>query len=255
MRTKLLHIARRSLRGLGRWLLPLCCVLACPPVGPAPQREVITAASSRASDSTHADSDSASALYTTVPARDSVDSEVVSQETRERTSIDALGERERGNVVLAYALPGGRIALEKDSTDLPDSAAVAYAILRDSAGRIRLVSASPLSESGDWLITETHYFDSTGSTIVMVRFASFFNGCTIEATDSTIGIKEKATSYFDSQHRLIRRSFVRTTFDETTPAPSENCNRSFRDFYEIYPSWDSLSAATGLGSIVRSTHD
>ena len=202
-----------------------------------------------------ADSDSARALYTTVAARDARDSELVTAETRQRNSIDSLGERGSVRALLAYSFPDGRIFIQRDSTDLPDSADMSYAILRDSAGRIRLVSASPLSESGDWLITETHYFDASGSTIVMERFASFFNGCTIEATDSTIGVKEKATSYFDPQHRLIRRTFVRTRFDESTPAPVKDCNRSFQDLYRIYPSWDSLSAATGLGRVLGSAHD
>lgn len=239
----------------GRWLVGLCCVLACHPARPSPQREAITAASPRAADSAQTGSDSAIALYTTVVARNAVDSEVVLRETQERVRIDALGKRRPESTVLAYALPGGRVVLERDSTDLPDSAVVDYAILRDSVARIRFVSASPLSESGDWLITETHYFDAMGSTIIMERFASFFNGCTMEATDSTIGVKEKATSYFDPQHRLIRRTFVRTRFDERTPAPLENCNHAFQDFYQIYPSWDSLATATGLRRVVSSTHD
>lgn len=149
-------------------------------------------------------------------------------------------------------LQSGRIVLQRDSSDLPDSADVSYAVLRDNSGRILRVSASPLSESGDWLVTETHYFDSAGSTIVMEHYAGFFNGCSSEQADSTFGIKEKATSHFDPQHRLIRRSFVRTTFDESTPAPVKNCNRSFQDFYRIYPSWDSLAIATGLGNVVHS---
>jgi|SRR5665213_141484 len=239
----------------GCWLFPLCCVLACHPVRTAPQHEAISVASPRASDSTHADSDSTIALFTTVLARNAVDSELVSTETRQRGSIDSLGERRPENTVLAYELPGGRVLLERDSTDFPDSAEMGFAILRNSTGRILRVSASPLSESGDWLVTETHYFDSVGSTIIMERYAGFFDGCSSEDMDSTVGIKETATSYFDPQHRLIRRSFVRTTFDESTPAPVKNCNHAFQVLYRIYPSWDSVATATGLGNIVRPTHD
>lgn len=248
------HMSDMHLRDI-RWIFPLLCVLACRPIQAEPQPGAITAESSSASDSSHADSDSTSALYTTIPARDAADSELVSLETRQRKSIDTLGERRPYTTLLAYELPGGRIVLQRDSSDLPDSAEVSYAILRDTTGRVLRVSASPLSESGDWLVTETHYFDFAGSTIIMEHYAGFFDGCSSEQTDSIIGIKETATSHFDPKHRLIRRSFVRTTFDDSTPAPVKNCNQLFQDFYRIYPSWDSLSTAAGLGNVVRPTHD
>lgn len=66
----------------------------------------------------------------------------------------------------------------------------------------------------------------------MEHYAGFFEGCSSEQTDSTIGIKDKATSYFDPQ----------------------NCNRAFQLFYRIYPSWDSLAIGTGLGNFVHSSH-
>jgi hypothetical protein len=239
----------------GRWIFALWCVLACHPVQPVPQSEAMTAALPSATDSIQTDSDSASALYTTVLARDAVDSGLVSTENRQRKSIDSLSKHAPERTLLAYGLPNGRIMLQRDSSDLPDSSDVGYAVLRDNSGQIVRASASPLSESGDWLVTETHYFDSAGSTIVMERYASVFDGCTSEDGDSTVGIKEMATSYFDPQHRLIRRSFVRTTFNDSTPAPMKNCNRSFQVAYRIYPSWDSLATATGLERVVRPSHN
>jgi hypothetical protein len=111
-----------------------------------------------------------------------------------------------------------------------------------------------MSQSGDWNIQSTHYFDSTGTTTAVEREASFFNGCTLVKTDSTIGIRETVTSYFAPRHRLVKRTFVRTTFDDTTPAPVENCNESFRTTYPIYPTWDSLAVATGLGELLARMH-
>lgn len=151
-------------------------------------------------------------------------------------------------------LPDDLFVRIKMADTLPDSAVNSYAIVRDNAGRIVRVTVAPVSESGDWYMESSHYFDTTGSTIVVRRQASFFNGCTLPAGDSTVGVRETVSAYFDPKHRLLRRTFVRTLFDDTIPAPTDNCNESFQVVYPIYPTIDSLVAATGLATLVRTPH-
>lgn len=156
--------------------------------------------------------------------------------------------------MLIAELPDDLFVRLKMADSLPDSAVNSYSIVRDNAGRIVRVTEAPVSESGDWYMESTHYFDTTGSTIVMRRQASFFNGCTLPASDSIAGVRETVSSYFGPKHRLVRRTFVRTLFDDTTSAPTDNCNESFQVVYPIYPTLDSLVAATGLAKLVPTPH-
>jgi hypothetical protein len=193
-------------------------------------------------------------LFVPVRARNSADATLASREERAALAIDVMAKAHPSRTSIVAQLPDDLFVRAARADSLPDSAEKSYAIVRDAGGRIVAVSEAPESESGDWHVVSDHYFDPTGSTIVMQRRASFFNGCTLPKSDSTVGISETATSYFGAKHRLIRRTFVRTLFDGTTPAPTENCNESFQIIYPIYPTLDSLVAATGLGSMVRATH-
>ena len=194
------------------------------------------------------------ALFVPVRARNSTDAMLASREERAALAIDAMAKAHPNRTSIVAQLPHDLFVRAASADSLPDSAEGSYAVTRDARGRIVAVSDMPVSQSSDWYMVSDHYFDSTGSTIVMRRRASFFSGCTLPKSDSTVSVNETVASYFGAKHRLVRRTFVRTLFDGKTPAPAENCNESYRTSYPIYPTLDSLVAATGLGSMVRATH-
>lgn len=196
----------------------------------------------------------AKALFAYVRARSAADSNLASQTERRSRAIDSLATADATRVMFLAELPDDLFVRLKMADTLPDSAVDSYAIVTDGASRIVRVTEVPVSESGDWYMESTHYFDTTGSTIVMRRHASFFNGCTLPASDSSVGVRETVSSYFGPKHRLVRRTFVRTLFNDTTPAPTDNCNESFQVVYPIYPTLDSLVAATGLAKLLTAPH-
>lgn len=187
-------------------------------------------------------------------ARNAADSALAAQEERAALAIDAMAKANPSRTSIVAQLPDDLFVRVASANSLPDSAEGSFSITRDAGGRVVAVSDVPVSESGDWYMVSDHYFDSTGSTTVMRRRASFFNGCTLAKSDSSVRVSETVTSYFGAKHRLVRRTFVRTLFDGKTPAPTDNCNESFQIIYPMYPTLDSLLAATGLKSMVRETN-
>ena len=191
-------------------------------------------------------------LYTLVTPNTRGDSAAAAIAQQRVRTVDSLLGKKRNSLVYAAGLPDHHLTIVPKPDDAPDSAEEIFAVLRDDQGRIVYAAESPVSQSGDWNIQSSHYFDSTGTTVMVQREASFFNGCTLAKSDSTVGVHETVTSYFAPHDRLVKRTFVRTTFDDdSTPAPTENCNESFRTAYPIYPTWDSLAVATKLGELLR----
>ncbi|MBB6461852.1 hypothetical protein [Flammeovirga kamogawensis] len=75
-------------------------------------------------------------------------------------------------------------------------------ILRRSNGQIFYYAELPISESGDWSIMYTHYFDINGNVIAFKREANFFN--TLCGDDL---VNETSIYIFDKNHTLISKSY------------------------------------------------
>ena len=132
------------------------------------------------------------------------------------------------------------------SAEWPESTETAYGVVRDSAGRPAYVFESPTSQSGDWYLITGHYFDTTGATVLVQRHASFFSGCWDQKGDSMISLRETLISYYGHGLRLAQRDFIRTTFDTSVAAPSDNCNPAFQEPFPVYRSWSSFTTPAPL---------
>lgn len=73
-------------------------------------------------------------------------------------------------------------------------------LVKNSQNRILAIDETPVSESGDWYNTYTHYFDENGNTIAFKRYSGFFNGCPGLA-------KETSFYYFDHDGILVRKDY------------------------------------------------
>lgn len=191
------------------------------------------------------------AEYRMIPARTAADSALVTRVRGRRDAIDAYVLRDARALIRIARLPSGLLAPVAATAEWPDSTEIAFGLLRDSVGRVAYAYESPQSESGDWYLVTRHYFDSTGSTVLVERRASFFSGCWDQQGDSVIAIREALTSYYGPHLRLARRDFVRTALDTAIPAPAEGCNRAFQEPFPVYASWTALSKATQLGPFVQ----
>jgi hypothetical protein len=90
-------------------------------------------------------------------------------------SVDSLaaqpGARQR-----SFAIVWGRLISVRDSTEWPDEAEAEVLVLVDTAGRPLRHLEMPVSESGDWWLGLTHYFDERGRTSVFARNVRYFSG-------------------------------------------------------------------------------
>lgn len=230
----------------------LASVLACHSTHTTAQRAVPLHAAETDSISTAR----GRSLYTNVPARDASDSMLAARADQAMRAIDSLAAADTTLRSYVARLADGRfVRLTPAQDELPDSAEFSDVIVGARGKRVLAVVESPVSESGDWSIQTTHYFDSTGATVAVTHFSGFFAGCVDAKTDSSSGLHETVTSYFGARHRLVKRTFVREKFDGSALAPTDECSDRFQTGYDIYPSWDSLAAATHLRDFVRESHD
>ena len=83
-----------------------------------------------------------------------------------------------------------------------DNVETTFNILKDSLGQIITASEFPFSESGDWNIILTHYFDKDGKTFAFERQTNFFNSM---CTDGVAF--ETQTEFYNSDFQLIDRMY------------------------------------------------
>ncbi|MEI7801164.1 MAG: hypothetical protein WCI97_00825 [Bacteroidota bacterium] len=93
-----------------------------------------------------------------------------------------------------------------NDAEFPDTGiATTMNILRDKSGKILLISVYPFSESGDWFVGFTHYFDEQGNTFAFERLTSFYNsGCTNDMATETI------VKYYDSDFKEMNNTYSLT---------------------------------------------
>lgn len=97
----------------------------------------------------------------------------------QKRELDKLLKSSKRKVIVYVQKTGeDSVRLIRDG-NFPDSIQTTYNLLIDNNGRLRLASEFPFSESGDWSIRLTHYFDTSGKTFAFERHANFFNSvCT-----------------------------------------------------------------------------
>jgi len=107
-----------------------------------------------------------------------------------------------------------------------------YNVVKDATGNIVMVMAYPTSQSGDWDIGYTHYFDISGKVIAFERFTGFFNsGCA--GTDEAA--HERIVNYYNNNFKLIHKTY-KLTNSKGKKLVKSKCDfpYNFKD-YKIYP--------------------
>jgi hypothetical protein len=119
-----------------------------------------------------------------------------------KTIIDTLFKESKDKlIVLAKLVDKDEPILIKNG-NFPDNVETTFNILKDSLGQIVTVSEFPFSESGDWNIMFTHYFDKDGKTFAFERQSNFFNSI---CTDGVA--YETRTEFYNSDFQLIDKTY------------------------------------------------
>ncbi len=88
-------------------------------------------------------------------------------------------------------------------------------------------SEVPISESGDWHNTYTHYFDENGNTIIFKRYSGFFNGCP--------GLSKETSIYYFDQNGILLKKEYELINGEGRQISSKDCDVfMYRHDYSIF---------------------
>jgi hypothetical protein len=137
--------------------------------------------------------------------------------------IDTLFSHGKNNIEVFVKLTDKTDLNPFKDTVLPDETETSFNILRDSLKHIVAIIESPYSQSGDWFLTLTHYFDKNGQTFAFERQTNFFNsGCTEGVAYET------TTEYYDSDFKLIRKEY------KLVDEKGKNLNRDSCSFMHDY---------------------
>lgn len=107
-----------------------------------------------------------------------------------------------------------------------------YNVIKNDRGNVVMIMAYPTSQSGDWDIAYSHYFNQEGKLIAFERFTGFFNsGC---AGDGGVA-RETVCNYYNGNFKVIGKTYSLTDGDGKKLVKSK-CDflYDFKD-YKIYP--------------------
>ena len=120
----------------------------------------------------------------------------------QKAFIDTSFNHNRDNIEVLVKFTDKTDLMPFRDTILPDETERSFNILRDSFRHIVAITESPYSQSGDWFLTLTHYFDNNGQTFAFERQSNFSNsGCTEGVAYET------KTEYYDADFKLIRKEY------------------------------------------------
>ena len=97
----------------------------------------------------------------------------------QKATIDSLFNHNKDKLLIFVKLADKDELEQITNGKFPENVETTFNILKDSFGKVITVSEFPFSESGDWNIILTLYFDKDGKTFAFERQTNFFNSiCT-----------------------------------------------------------------------------
>lgn len=164
----------------------------------------------------------------------------------QKSVIDSLFIKDRDQViVLARLAPKGKL-VQVMTDSVPENTETVFYMLKDSSGQIISISEIPESESGDWFIVSTHYFDQHGSTFAYDNQTNFFNSL------CTDGIAyETVTKFYNSNFQLID-SVYKLVDENNKSLQRDSCQFLYGVTFDVFPDCDAFLRASGIkGKILR----
>lgn len=152
---------------------------------------------------------------------------LVNRLKHQKSLVDTLYDQKRGTSLTLLKQTGSNRLIQLMSDSIPDDAEATYTIFKDSSGKIFTASEFPVSESGDWYIVLTHYFDNNGKTFAFERQTNFFNsGCTEGVAYET------KTEYYNDHFQLIGREY-KLIDEKNRPLKKDSCAFLYEYDYKV----------------------
>jgi hypothetical protein len=131
-----------------------------------------------------------------------------------RAAVDQYIIKHSKALTLLVKVPGKTKLKKVINENWPEEMEYTYNILKDTAGRIILVSLIPFSQSGDWSITYTHYFDEKGNTYAFRKQTNVFDS---EVKGGVI--YETLLKYYDVNFNILKKTY---TLQDKSGKPIKN---------------------------------
>tara|TARA_R110001583_G_scaffold195067_1_gene368914 strand:+ start:68 stop:688 length:621 start_codon:yes stop_codon:yes gene_type:complete len=159
----------------------------------------------------------------------SIQQDSLKQLEKIKTELDTLFKHNIDNlIILAKISNQDNLVLVKNG-EFPENTETTFNILKNKAGQIVSISEIPTSESGDWYIVYSYYFDNNGKTFAFERQTNFFNSL------CTNGVAyETKTDFYDKNFNLLK-SFYKLTNDKNENLRKEDCIFYYDFKYKIIP--------------------
>lgn len=148
---------------------------------------------------------------------------------KKKLEIDQYMKKHSKQFFLFAKVPKKKELVRVDNDKWPEEVECSYNILKDAAGKVIFIAQIPYSESGDWNINYSYYFNPSGELFCFNRFTGFFNsGCTDDAAHETI------TKYYNRKFNIVSNSYILTD-SKKRPLNKLKCAfpYEFKD-YKIY---------------------
>ncbi len=144
-----------------------------------------------------------------------------------------------------HLIPSANVMRVEDPDSWPNYTTTSLVIYRDSHGNIKAIEEVPVSQSGDWYNTYTHYFDKDGRTIGFKRYSGFFIGCPASPA------KETSVYLFDGSQNLIYKDYLLTDADGNKINPRDCEVFMYRYKYSIFASVNEFVSKTHIEKLVN----
>lgn len=145
----------------------------------------------------------------------------------QKTIIDTLFNQSKEHLIVLAKLVDKDEPIQIKNGIFPDNVETTFNILKDGSGQVITVSEFPFSESGDWNIILTHYFDKDGKTFAFERQTNFFNSI------CTVGVAyETQLEFYNSDFKLIDKMY-KLVDQKNKPLQKDSCQFPYNYEYKI----------------------
>lgn len=145
----------------------------------------------------------------------------------QKATIDTLFNRRKEKIEVLAKLVDTDELVKVSNGNFPENIETTFNIIKDSLGQVITISEFPFSESGDWNIILTHYFDKDGKTFAFERQTNFFNSI---CTDGVA--YETKTEFYNSDFQLIDKVY-RLVDEKNNNLQKESCQFPYDYDYKV----------------------
>ena len=152
------------------------------------------------------------------------DSELAEELQSKKALIDSLFNQNRKQVRVIVKTASNDSLTEVYNEKWPEDIETIFNLLADSTGSIVRISEIPYSESGDWSIMYSHYFDTNGNTFANERRIKAFNNL-CPGDDEFDQLTEEIITKFYSPKQALIDSTYKMMDEQNLDITSKKCQQ------------------------------